>query len=146
MFLTVSTTLRASPDLVWRAVKRPETLRRVARGLLSFDAVGDWPEQWQPGDCVTARLRLFHVLPLWKHRIVIQQVDEGGRAIRSEECGGPVTTWSHVIRVTQRFGGMCHYTDEIEIRAGLLTPLMWLFAHGFYRYRQWRWRSVVASL
>ena len=38
------------------------------------------------------------------------------------------------------------YADEIEIRAGLLTVFVWLFAHGFYRYRQMRWQRVIRRL
>lgn len=31
----------------------------------------------------------------------------------------------------------------VEIRAGVLTPLVWLFAQVFFRYRQMRWRSLL---
>lgn len=40
----------------------------------------------------------------------------------------------------------CHYTDEVEIRAGRLTPLVWLFGHLFFRYRQMRWRTLAPVL
>jgi hypothetical protein len=35
----------------------------------------------------------------------------------------------------------------ITVQAGLLTPFVWLFANLFYRYRyrQSRWRGLVAS-
>jgi hypothetical protein len=41
--------------------------------------------------------------------------------------------------------GTTHYTDQVEIQAGLLTPLVWALASIFYRYRQFRWRRLVAA-
>jgi hypothetical protein len=38
-----------------------------------------------------------------------------------------------------------HYTDEIEIQAGLLAGVVWAFAHVFYRHRQRRWRTLLRS-
>jgi hypothetical protein len=34
--------------------------------------------------------------------------------------------------------------DTVEVRAGVLTPFIWLFAQLFYRHRQRRWRALVA--
>jgi len=42
--------------------------------------------------------------------------------------------------------GSVEYSDEIEIRAGLLTPVIWAFAHGFYRHRQRRWRVLLSRM
>ena len=39
--------------------------------------------------------------------------------------------------------GRTRYTDSVEVRAGLLTPLVWAFATAFYRHRQRRWRRLV---
>ncbi|MFO7859839.1 MAG: hypothetical protein R6U41_01320 [Desulfosalsimonas sp.] len=41
------------------------------------------------------------------------------------------------------YPGTVHYTDKIEISAGLLSPLIWLFAHVFYRHRQRRWKLLL---
>ncbi len=35
------------------------------------------------------------------------------------------------------------YTDEIEIKAGMLTPAIWIFARLFYRHRQKRWKMLL---
>jgi hypothetical protein len=35
--------------------------------------------------------------------------------------------------------------DRVDIRAGLLTPFIWLFAQGFYRWRQYRWGRLLAQ-
>jgi len=42
--------------------------------------------------------------------------------------------------------GKVSYTDEIEIQAGWLTPVIWLFAHIFYRHRQRRWKVMMKEI
>jgi hypothetical protein len=41
--------------------------------------------------------------------------------------------------------GTTHYTDRVEIEAGLLTPLIAGFARVFYAHRQRRWRALAAT-
>jgi hypothetical protein len=38
------------------------------------------------------------------------------------------------------------YTDTLEVRAGLLTPLVALFAVLIYHYRRARWRGLAKIL
>jgi hypothetical protein len=56
-----------------------------------------------------------------------------------------VRRWDHLIRVEPADGGRTRYSDTIEVEAGALTPLVWLFAKLFYRHRQRRWRTIVAE-
>jgi hypothetical protein len=37
------------------------------------------------------------------------------------------------------------YRDRVEVRAGVLTPFIWVFAQIFYRHRQRRWRRLAAN-
>ena len=53
--------------------------------------------------------------------------------------------WNHLIRIEPEGAGS-RYTDEIEIGAGPLTPLISLYAKLFYRYRQRRWRKLARTL
>jgi transglutaminase-like putative cysteine protease len=48
-----------------------------------------------------------------------------------------------VIRVEPEAGDGTRYTDTVEVRAGPLTVIVWMFAQAFYRHRQRRWRSLV---
>jgi len=48
--------------------------------------------------------------------------------------------------VDERGPWRSHYTDEIDIGAGALTPFVWAYAHLLYRYRQWRWRRLARTL
>ena len=92
------------------------------------------------------RLLFFGFIPAWWHEIHIARLDEAQREIQTAEHGGPVEDWHHRITVDERGPYQSRYTDEIEIRAGLLTPLVWGYAQLFYRYRQWRWRRLARSL
>ena len=146
MIVKVSTLLETTADLAWRTAKRTATLLHVARGLLGFRGVGPIPPEWVPGDRVRTRLIFFHVVPAWEHELRIVGVEEDWHEIHFNEHGGPVQSWRHRIAVEPVDATRCRYTDEIDIRAGVLTPMVWLFAQVFYRYRQMRWRHLARSL
>ena len=147
MVVRVSTVLPTSPDRAWEAVQRPDTLRYITRGLLGFRPLGEVPDTLSEGLTVRLRLMFFHALPAWKHEITVVRLDDGAREIYTNERGGPVRSWNHLIRIEPGSrDGETRYTDEIEIAAGPMTPLVWLYAQLFYRYRQWRWRKLARSL
>jgi hypothetical protein len=146
MIVKVSTLLETTADLAWRNAKRTATLLHVTRGLLGFRGVGQMPEEWRPGDRVRTRLFFFHVVPAWEHELGVVGMDEARHEFHSAEHGGPVRTWNHRIAVEPVSATRCRYTDEIDIRAGWLTPAVWLFAQVFYRYRQMRWRRLARLL
>jgi hypothetical protein len=64
----------------------------------------------------------------------------------SREFGGLITTWNHDIEVTPVDTTTCRYRDRIEIEAGVMTPLIVLYARWFYRMRQRRWRALAKGL
>lgn len=146
MIVKISTRLEAAPESVWRAAKSPATFLRVTRGLLGVATERRLPDRWEEGEVIRMRLLLFHVLPLWRHELRIVRVCERSREIYTNERGGPVTVWNHLIRVEPEEGGGCRYTDEVEVRAGLLTAPSWLLVQLFFRYRQMRWRALAGSL
>lgn len=138
----VSTHLDAPAARAWELARRSDTFRYVTRGLLGFRSPEPLPEVWREGRSARGRLVFFHLIPAWTHEIRIASVDAHAREIRTHEAGGPVTAWSHRIRVRPDGEGS-RYTDEVRISAGLLTPLVWLHAQLFFRYRQMRWRRLV---
>ena len=146
MLVRVSTRLPVPPDLAWDTVKRTDTLRYVTRGLLGFRPEGEIPDRLAEGETYRMRLLFFGVLPAWRHEIQVIRLDDASQEIRTEEHGGPVRDWRHRITVDAEGWGATRYMDEIEIAAGPLTPLVWLYAQVFYRYRQWRWRRLARRL
>lgn len=77
-------------------------------------------------------------MPAGEHRITLERIDLKANLIESKESGALVPVWNHTIRFHPLEDDRLHYTDEIEIQAGLLTGFIWIFAHHFYRHRQRR--------
>lgn len=147
MIVTVHTILDAPPEAAWAAVKTSAAFRYVTRGFLRFSGAERFPAQWRQGDTIHTRMWFFHLIPApWLHHLFVESIDEAARGLQSREHGGFITTWDHLIRVEEAPGGRARYTDEIVIKAGLLTPFVCLFAHVFYRYRQARWRRLARRL
>jgi hypothetical protein len=117
---------------------RRDTFLYVTRGVLGFTGAHSWPEEFHEGQEIRTRLVLFHRIPAREHHLSLVRVDEARREIRSEEHGGPIRVREHRIRIEPESAVRCCYTDEIELQAGLLTPVVWASAHLFYRYRQMR--------
>lgn len=146
MLATIRTELPASSDKVWQALLKRDSFLYVTRGMLGFRGSDRWPELFSEGLQLDTRLVFFHLIPGWRHTLRLIRVDAEKLTIASEEGGGLVRTWNHRICLETRDSESCGYTDEIDIRASVLTPLVWLFAQAFYRYRQRRWRRLAASL
>lgn len=146
MIARIETILPATAERVWLLLLKRDTFRYITRGAISFDGIERWPQQFAAGTTLTTRMRLFGVVPLWSHRLEVVRVDAQARELLSHEHGGLVRRWNHRIKVSERVGQQAHYIDEIDIDAGLLTPVIWLFAHLFYRYRQMRWRYLAHRL
>jgi ligand-binding SRPBCC domain-containing protein len=147
--VTVCTLLDAPPHAVWRAVTTPAGFRFVTRGLVELSGLDEQAADasWQPGATVSGRLRVLGV-PFSHHRITLESIDHERRRLQSDEGGGPIRSWRHLIEVEAAEGDdtRCRYTDTIEIRAGVLTPAIAAFAHVFYRLRQRRWRRLAPVL
>lgn len=86
------------------------------------------------------------LIPLGHHTIEFETIDSQRRTIISNEHGRITNEWKHRITIENLENNKIQYTDEVEIEAGLLTFPVWIFANLFYRYRQWRWRGVLARL
>jgi hypothetical protein len=144
---TISTLMRADVDRMWTELVKTESLVRVSAPILSF-APQDGkplPTTWEVGGTYPVTLSAFRFLPLGRHVIEIKVLDAQAREIFTMEHGALARTWNHRIRLGTQSGSTFEYTDQIDIRAGVLTPLIWLFAQLFYRHRQHRWKVLLAG-
>ncbi len=142
----IETDLATSADRAWETLLKKETFAYITRGFLGFNNIDPWPDRFGEDFEIKTGLVLFGLLPLWRHEMRVIRVDPQQRLIESREGGGPVHTWNHLIKLTPLDERHCRYLDEVELKAGLLTPLVWLFAQVFYRYRQARWRRLARTL
>lgn len=149
MKVALSTTLDAPAVRVWQEVRTTRLLAYVAAPLQVFEPLEppELPEVWSDG-AYRVRLKLLGVLPVGTQCIVISfpagDLPGHGRfELRDNGYGSLAKRWDHRIVVQALPDGRTRYTDSVEVRAGLLTPLVWAFATAFYRHRQRRWRRLV---
>jgi hypothetical protein len=142
----MSTVLEATADAVWNAVKTPTAFRKVTRGLLTMPVINKRRDEWHEGETVIGWVFLFGFIPFSHHHLYIAKIDEKARTLSSREQGGLVKRWDHDIIVTQVSPEICSYRDRIDIDAGVVTPVVVLYARFFYRIRQRRWRALAKGM
>jgi hypothetical protein len=75
--------------------------------------------------------------------IILVTIEQEANLIERKESGARSPVWNHTIQFHPLENGRPHYTDEIEFQAGLLSGLIWDFAHLFYHHRQRRWKALL---
>lgn len=128
-------------------VAKPASLPFVAAPMLTFVPL-DPPElgtRWKGGPH-QVRLLLGGRLPIGEHTLDIELDPSGppGTVFHDAGYSELIQTWDHRI-ILEDFHGMTSYTDLVDVRAGALTPLVWLFAWIFYGHRQRRWQLLIAN-
>lgn len=141
-----TTVLEASADAVWAAVKTPSAFRTVTRGLLAMPVIRCRQDEWREGETVVGWVFLFGFLPFSRHHLHVASIDESTRTLSSREFGGVIKTWNHDIEIKPIDAKTCRYRDRIEIEAGIMTPVIVVYARWFYRMRQRRWRALANGL
>ncbi len=116
----------------------------MQRRLVAMEPAAPLPESVAEGEEISVRLRFLGLIPGWTHTLRIERL--AAHEIASREHGGPVKAWDHRLTFQPTSPESCRYTDTVEVRAGLATPLVALFAHIIYRYRQARWRALARVL
>jgi hypothetical protein len=148
MHLNLSTVLHCTAERAFDEVMKPELMMHIAQPIVYFTFCdGAVPARWEERQ-YRVRLRLFKCIPFG-----IQVIQTSGNmeqhnnlpryVLRDNGHSALISTWDHVIRIHPLDDASCHYTDELTVSAGILTPVVWLFAAVFYRWRQRRWRAVV---
>lgn len=150
MNIELTTELHVPAPEVWRHVQTSGLLRFVAAPLVRFEPLEPtaWPDVWRDG-AYSTRMTLLGIVPLGRQTIAISRhvrSDVPGREhyeLLDDGAGTLAATWRHRIVVRALPNGRTVYTDHVEVRAGLLTPVVGLFAAVFYRHRQRRWRQLA---
>ncbi len=145
MIARISTHFACTETDLWMKIIEPKSLQFVASPILGFipDEDGALDGEWIVGKKYHLRLYFLKFIPLGSHTIELVKIDKAANTISSKEKGKLARVWNHDITFHEVSPGKVHYTDKIEIRAGLLSPMIWLFAHFFYRHRQRRWKLLL---
>jgi len=143
MIVVIKTIFNKPPEEVWHYLKKRDTFLYITRGILGFTGSEGWPDEFYGGIKIKTRLLLFHFLPLWKHNLRVVRMDKNSFELYSNESGGPIKIWNHLISIKAIEENKSLYTDQVEIVAKIFTLFIWLFANIFYRYRQFRWEMML---
>ena len=145
MIARISTRLACSEDELWEKIIDPRSLQFVASPILSFVPVqeGSLTGEWLVGVPYQLNLYFLKFIPMGRHTIQLVRIDKEANTIISHERGLLARVWNHTIRFWEVTPGVLGYIDEIEIRAGWLTPAIFMFAQLFYRHRQRRWNFLL---
>jgi hypothetical protein len=144
--VSLATDLDAPAERVWQAMLLPATFLHVCRGLLRVPALEGRIDPLAEGECGTAWLWAFGLVPAYRHTIEVVRADPATGTIVTHEHGGVLRRWDHTLQVEAAADGRpdrCRYRDTVTIDAGALTPLVAALAAGIYRYRQRRWRALA---
>ncbi|HYO26065.1 MAG TPA: hypothetical protein VEQ85_14070 [Lacipirellulaceae bacterium] len=145
----IQSELPCDADDAWRRVQTLELLREVCWPLITLrPAAGatSLPAQWQAGESVVMRPRLFGLIPLGARVLYWERIDSTAREMQTREHDPLIRRWDHRIHIEPLGAGACRYTDDVEVSAGVLTLPVWLFTQWFYRHRQRRWRRVARRI
>lgn len=144
MKLQTSSVIQLPIEEAWRLLQRVDTLNYVAYGFMQFRALddGELPEQWLVGT-EKFRVLLWNVIPAWVHTVHIKHVDDDIHHIDTHETGGLIKRWDHDMKLDEVDENSCRYTDSLDLDVGWITPLAWVMAKAYYRYRHWRWKKLV---
>jgi len=105
-----------------------------------------WPTLWEPGE-FRVDLFLFGVLPIGWQAVSVHLLPEEGGTRRAEDKGHSllIRRWHHILEVAPDGQGGTLYTDRLTIDAGLLTPIVTLFARILFAHRQRRFRRLAEA-
>jgi hypothetical protein len=163
MDLKISCTLACSAERALQEVMKPTLMQHIAQPLVYFSPLvpAGLPAQWQDGGVYPVRLRLFGWLPFGTQTIRTSGASEEtpqGPVYRLRDNGYSrmIKVWDHGIAIrsvprarpglnTIGATAHCTYTDTLKLHAGIWTPFIWLFAQGFYRWRQRRWQRLIKN-
>lgn len=151
MKVLLATTIDLPPSTVWVQVQTASLLQHIAWPLVRFIPVDRMSfSTFKPGGRYQVKLRLFGLVPFGTQWIVTSlhepEIGDWPKRLRDNGHSALIETWDHWITIAPDDQGGTRYTNEVEISAGVITPLVWAFAQIFYRHRQRRWHGLSQTL
>lgn len=155
MKISTRATLSCSIDSAWEALHNPAIFRAVSAPFTVFaDQPGNpLPRRFRPDTDYTVSVRAGGVVPLGNQTIhlVDDVADWTSRVVTDTGHGtsgalGLLRDWHHRMSLVARPDGGTDFSDTLSVRAGLLTPLLWLALRVMWSWRGFRLRLVTRTL
>ncbi len=148
MIANIETKFKCSYEAAVKYVNKSKTLDYIAFPLLVFTPIDaeNYPKIWKNGN-YEVKVKLFNSIPFGKQYIGIEKLkdnDPNEFILRDNGTGDIIKQWDHWILISKTDDKQqVKYIDRIDIKAGILTPFIWIFANIFYRWRQLRWKRLI---
>ncbi len=142
--------LNCPADAAWEAVHSPAVFQAVSGPFTTAESLepGGFPQRWADTEH-RVRLRMLGLLPMGTQLIRLRDETraDGTRIVHDE--GGPLTgamsvvsSWHHRMAISGddiSSEARTRFRDALDVRAGVLTPVVWL---GFWFFWQLRARQL----
>ncbi|WP_299410840.1 SRPBCC family protein [uncultured Roseobacter sp.] len=128
---------------VWGVVIDLDHLKTITKGLVSFRNLPSG--QIYQGQHIQVDVSLFSWMPYQPYEMTVIALDHEKMSFQSDEVGAGVKSWRHSLRVSPHKDG-CRISEEIEIDAGMATPIFAAWARFLYRRRHKPRLQILASL
>lgn len=144
----VSTLLECPAEKVWQLVLTSGLTEHLTWPWITFTPHGkqDMPALWKEHEAVEVQLRLFDLVPIGWHQIIVEKIDQESFRVQTKEKGQFLPTWNHLIELQSTTDDRTVYTDSIDVYAGTRTGMAASLVSWFLRYRQARLRKLAISL
>jgi len=155
MKISTQTTLSCSIDSAWDALHNPAIFRAVSAPFTVFveNPSAPLPERFAPATDYQVSVKAGGIVPLGEQTIhLVDEVsDWSQRSVTDTGHGtsgalGMLRDWNHRMSVVARPDGHTDFYDTLSLRAGFLTPLLWLGLRVMWSWRAFRLRRVTRSM
>ena len=153
MKFSLTTPLVCTMSDAWDALHNPDVFREVSAPLLAFRAVEPeiFPLRYESGKRYVVRAYALGLIPLGTQEI--NPDTESGpdhKTFRDNGKGlsgalGLVSLFRHTMTLRPSGTGPTLLHDQLEFRAGVLTPLLWISFRIFWGWRHFRIRRLAPS-
>lgn len=155
MKISTRATLHCSIDSAWEALHNPEIFKAVSAPFTVFKDNPDspLPKHFAPDTDYSVSVRAGGIVPLGDQTIhlVDEVTDWAQRSVTDTGRGtsgalGVLRDWNHRMSLVARPDGGTDFYDTLRVRAGVLTPLLWLGLRVMWSWRALRLRRVTKGL
>jgi ligand-binding SRPBCC domain-containing protein len=153
MKITKTSLLEAPPEWVWDRIQEPAAMKEMSKPLVSLEPIDPprFPEDWVDGETYEAQVELLGLIPVARQTIEPRRLEADGTPgealyrFKDEGSGTLFPTWDHTMTVRETSDGASAYTDEIEVGAGVFTPLVYPIVKLLVAHRHRRWRELASQ-
>ncbi len=135
----------ANRETVFHLLQGFDILKKITFPYITFKPLNNKEDfQWKEGETFQFKAKVFGFIPFGIHSIKIVKFTDD--IISSNETNTYVKVWNHDIILREVGKNFTEYTDRVEIGAGIITDIVYLWSKSFYRHRQEKWIKILKEM